>query len=72
MDKSPKMDTPLVAKTMLKRKNVSNAEELIKRVFTNIQVRYKDQKWLNERGILAPKNDAVKKRLNEEKRCPVE
>ena len=35
-------------------------QDLIARVFPNIQIRKCDPKWLCERAILAPKNAAVK------------
>ena len=38
---------------------IDSEQELIARVFTNIQIRYCDPKWLCERAILAPKNAAV-------------
>ena len=38
---------------------VKTEEELINKVFPNLQQHFRDHKWLCERAILAPKNDAV-------------
>ena len=38
---------------------VDTEEELINKVFPNLQQHFRDHKWLCERAILAPKNDAV-------------
>ena len=38
---------------------VDTGEELINKVFPHLQQHFRDHKWLRERAILAPKNDAV-------------
>ena len=38
---------------------VDTEEELINKVFPNLQQHFRDHKWLCKRAILAPKNDAV-------------
>jgi hypothetical protein len=40
---------------------VKSVEELKEKVFSNIQLHFRNPKWLCERAILAPKNDSVNK-----------
>jgi hypothetical protein len=40
---------------------VSNVEELKEKVFPSLRIHFKDQSWLFERAILAPRNEIVEK-----------